>query len=125
MAAPDLNTAANTINARIAALALSATTETALLANAASSNKMLRVRSITVNNVGTTGTVDVTVRFYNAASGGTAFAFPAITIPVGGSVIVVGNENSLPLEEDRRLTVQASAANFATVICAYEEVTSA
>ncbi len=95
-----------------------------MLTNAASSNKMLRVRSVTVNNVGTSGTVDVTLRFYDAASGGTAFAFPAITIPVGGSVIVIGSENPLPLEEDRRITVQASAANFATVLCAYEEVTA-
>lgn len=124
MAAPNLNSSTNTINARVATLALSATTETTLLSNAASSNKMLRVRAITVNNVGTTGTVDVTLRYYSAASGGTATAFPAITIPVGGSVIVIGAENSLPLEEDRRLTVQASAANFATVICSYEEVTS-
>lgn len=124
MAAPNLNSSTNTINARVAALAMSATTETLLLSNAASSNKMLRVRSVTINNVGTTGTVDVTLRYYSAASGGTAIAFPAITIPVGGSVIVIGAENSLPLEEDRRLTVQASAANFATVICSYEEVTS-
>lgn len=124
MAAPNLNSSSNTINARVATLALSATTETTLLSNAASSNKMLRVRAITVNNVGTTGTVDVTLRYYSAASGGTATAFPAITVPVGGSVIVIGAENSLPLEEDRRLTVQASAANFATVICSYEEVTT-
>lgn len=124
MAAPNLNSSSNTINARVATLALSATTETTLLSNAASSNKMLRVRGVTISNVGTTGTVDVTLRYYSAASGGTATAFPAITIPVGGSVIVIGAENSLPLEEDRRLTVQASAANFATVICSYEEVTS-
>lgn len=124
MAAPNLNSSTNTINARVATLSLSATTETTLLSNSASSNKMLRVRAVTINNVGTTGTVDVTVRYYSAASGGTATAFPAITIPVGGSVIVIGTENTLPLEEDRRLTVQASAANFATVICAYEEVTT-
>lgn len=124
MAAPNLNSSTNTINARVATLSLSATTETTLLSNAASSNKLLRVRAVTINNVGTTGTVDVTVRYYSAASGGTATAFPAITIPVGGSVIVIGTENTLPLEEDRRLTVQASAANFATVLCAYEEVTT-
>ena len=124
MAAPNLNSSTVTINARTAPLALSATTETTLLTNAASSNKLLRVRAVTISNVGTTGTVDVTLRFYNAASGGTAFAFPAITIPVGGSVIVIGTENTLPLEEDRRLTVQASAANFAVVLCSYEEVTT-
>jgi hypothetical protein len=124
VAAPNLNLATNSIVSRTAPLALSATTEATLLTNAASSNKMLRVRSVTVNNVGTSGTVDVTLRFYDAASGGTAFAFPAITIPVGGSVIVIGSENPLPLEEDRRITVQASAANFATVLCAYEEVTA-
>lgn len=121
MAAPNLN-APTTINGKTTALALSATTETTLLTNAASSGKALRVKSVTVSNVNATATADCTLRYYSAASAGTAFAFPAVTVPVGGSIILIGAENPIWLEEDRRLTVQASAANYITVICSYEEV---
>ena len=124
MAAPNLYLSTNTVAGRTDPLALSATTETTLLTNASSSNKCLRVRAITVNNTSPAGTVDVTLRYYNAASGGTGTAFPAITIPVGGSVIIVGGENVIYLEENRRLTLQASAANYATALISYEEVTT-
>ena len=121
MAAPNLN-APGTITGKTLGVNLSATTESALLTNAASSNKALRVKSITLTNTSTAGTVDVTLRLYSAASGGTAYPWPAITIPVGGAVIPVGAENPIWLEEDRRLTVQASAANYATAVISYEEV---
>lgn len=121
MAAPNLN-APTTINGKTTAVNLSATTETTLLTNAASSGKALRVKSITVNNTNVSGTVDVTLRYYSAASAGTAFPWPTITIPIGGAVIPVGSENPLWLEEDRRLTVQASAANYATVVISYEDI---
>lgn len=121
MAAPNLN-APSTINGKTAGVNLSATTETALLSNAASSGQALNVKSVTVSNTNTSGTVDVTLRYYSAASGGTAYPYPAITVPIGGSVVIVGRENPLWLEEDRRLTVQASAANYATVVISYEQV---
>lgn len=121
MAAPNLQ-APTTIKGVTAALNLSATTETTLLTNAASSGKALRVKSITVANVNTSGVADVTLRFYSAASGGTAFPVGPITVPASGSLILVGAENPLWLEEDRRLTVQASAANYLTVLCSYEDV---
>lgn len=120
MAAPNLQSP-TTINGKTAGVNLSATTETTLLSNAASSGKAIRVKSITVANTGA-GTVDVTLRYYSAASAGTAYPWPAITVPIGGAVIPVGAENPLWLEEDRRLTVQASAANYATVVISYEEV---
>ena len=121
MAAPNLNSTA-TINGKTAAVALSATTETALLSNAASSNKALRIKHVTVSNSSTTLTCDITLRYYNAASGGTAFPIGAITVPAYGAVILIGAENPVWLEEDRRLTVQASASNQLTVLCSYEEV---
>ena len=121
MAAPNLN-APTTVRGMTAAVNLSATTETALLTNAASSGKALRIKHVTVSNTNATATADCTLRYYSAASGGTAYPSPAVTVPVGGSVILIGAENPIWLEEDRRLTVQASAANYITVICSYEEV---
>lgn len=121
MAAPNIN-APTSVTGKMDGVNLSATTETTLLSNASSSGKALRVKSITVCNTSTSGTVDVTLRYYSAASGGTAYPWPAITVPVGGAVIPVGAENPQWLAEDRRYTVQASAANYATVIVAYEEI---
>lgn len=92
------------------------------MTNAASSGKLLRVRSITVANTSTAGSSDVTVRFYSAASAGTAYPIGAVTIPVGAAAIIIGSENPQNIEEDRRITVQASAANYITAIASYEEV---
>ena len=77
MAAPNLNSTA-TINGKTAAVALSATTETALLSNAASSNKALRIKHVTVSNSSTTLTCDITLRYYNAA---VAQRFPSVRSP--------------------------------------------
>lgn len=122
MAAPNLQ-APTTINGKTTYVALSATTETTLLTNAASSGKALRVGVINVANVSSSGTADITVRVYSAASGGTGYRLVStLTIPVGASVIVVGKENPVWLEEDRRITVQASAANYLEVVCSYEEI---
>ena len=121
MAAPNLQTI-STCNGKTAPVALANTSETALVTNAASSGKALRVFSITVSNSSTTLAADITVRFYNAASGGTAFAIGPVTVPAYGTVIVIGTENPLYLEEDRRLTVQASASSQLTVLCSYEDI---
>jgi hypothetical protein len=121
MAAPNLQTPA-TINGKTAFLALSSASETAFIANAASSGKLLTLYSLTIANNSSAGTADVTIRVYNAASGGTAFVIGPITVPVGGAVIPIGAENRLNLEEDRRITIQASAANYLTAIASYDEV---
>jgi len=121
MAAPNLQTP-TTINGKTAFLALSSTNETAFLSNAASSGKLQTLYSLTIANNSSAGTADVTIRVYNAASGGTAFVVGPITVPVGGAVIPIGAENRLNLEEDRRITIQASAANYLTAIASYDEV---
>jgi hypothetical protein len=121
MAAPNLQTP-TTINGKTTFLALSSTNETAFLSNAASSGKLQTVHALTISNNSSAGAADVTVRIYNAASGGTAFVLGPITVPVGQSVIPIGAENKLNLEEDRRITIQASAANYLTAIASYDEV---
>ena len=121
MAAPNLQSP-TTVTGKTAPLALANTTETALLTNAASSNRAFRVKSITASNSSTSLTCDVTLRFYNAASAGTGFAIGPIMIPASGSVILIGAENPIWIEEDRRLTAQSSASNQVTILCSYEEV---
>jgi hypothetical protein len=120
MAAPNLQ-APTVINGKLAYVALSSTTEATLLTNAANSGKLLTVTSLTLCNTTTSGPADCTVRIYSAATGGTGYAFPALTVSQGNAVLPIGKENPFNLEEDRRLTVQASAGNYITVFCNYED----
>lgn len=122
MAAPNLN-APNTITGKTSYLGLSSTSETDLLTNAASSGKALRVTSLFLCNVDGTNNVDATVKIYDAASAGTGYEIVStLTVPADSTVTPLGRDISLWLEEDRRLTVTASAANDLTVVCSYEEV---
>jgi hypothetical protein len=121
MAAPNLN-ASPPVYGKTAYLNLANTNETNLLVNAASSGKAMRVTSLILVNTDGEANVDATVKLYSAASGGTAYpVVSTVTIPFDSTVSPLGRDLSIYLEEDRRLTVQASAANDLTVICSYEE----
>ena len=121
MAAPNL-AAPTTITGKTVYVSLANTNETTLLTNAANSNKALRLTSLTVANTGA-GAADISVSIYSAASGGTEFRIAsAVSVPAYATLIVISRESSVWMEEDRRVTVRASAANFLTVVCSYEDV---
>lgn len=122
MAAPNLN-APTTINGKTTYLSLANTTETTLLSNAASSGKAMRVTSLLLANINGTGGVDATVRIYSSASSGTGYEIcRTLTVPANATVVLLGRDAGVWLEEDRRITVTASAANYLAVVCSYEEV---
>jgi hypothetical protein len=122
MAAPNLH-APTTITGKTTYLTLANTNETDLLVNAASSGKALRVTMVTLANIDGVNNVDATVKIYTAASGGTGHALAStITIPADATVVLLGRDSSVWLEEDRRLTVTASAGGDLAVVCSYEEV---
>jgi|688.fasta_scaffold75450_6 hypothetical protein len=122
MAAPNLQ-APTTVTGKTTYLSLSATTETTLLSNAAASNKALRIANLTVANKSTTTSASIAAKIYTAASAGTGYSLAAtVTVPVGAVVILIGKENPVWLEEDKRITVTAGTANILDVVCSYEEV---
>jgi hypothetical protein len=122
MAAPNL-VSPTTINGKTTYLTLANTNETDLLTNASSSGKALRVTNLMMVNIDGTNAVDASATIYNAASGGTGFKIcNTLTVPADSTVVLLSRENSVWLEEDRRITVQASAASDLAVICSYEEV---
>ena len=122
MAAPNLQ-APTTVTGKTTYVYLSSTSETTLLSNAASSNRALRIANITVANTSATTSASIAAKIYTAASAGTGYALAAtVTVPVGAVVILVGKENPVWLEEDKRITVTAGTANILDVVCSYEEV---
>ena len=123
MAAPNVVNGA-TITAKSAMVALSSTSATSVVSNAASSGKVFKINMIQIANVDGTNACDVTVDMHSAAAGGgTAYSLVATaSVPADSSLIAVDKNTALYLEEDRSITVTAGTANDLEVIVSYEEI---
>jgi hypothetical protein len=123
MAAPNIVNV-STIIGKSATVALTSTSQTTLVSNAASSGKVFKINMIQVANVDGTNAADVTVDVHSAASGGgTAYSIVS-TVSVAGdsSLIALDKNTALYLEEDRSITATAGTANDLEVIVSYEEI---
>ena len=123
MTAPNIVNVA-TITGKSATVALSTTSQTTLVSNAASSNKVFKINMIQVANVDGTNAADITVDVHSAASGGgTAYSLVAtVSVPADASLVVVDKNTAIYLEEDKSITATAGAANDLEVIVSYEEI---
>ena len=123
MAAPNIVNV-STITGKTSYLALSSTSQTTLVSNAASSGKVFKINMIQVSNVDGTNACDVTVDVHSAASGGgTAYSLAStISVPADASLVVVDKNTAIYLEEDKSISVTAGTANDLEVLVSYEEI---
>ena len=105
--------------------ALSTTSQTTILNNAASSDNVLKVNMIQVANVDGTNACDITIDVHSAASGGgTAYSLVAtVSVPADASLIVLDKSTAIYLEENTSITATAGTANDLEVIVSYEQIT--
>lgn len=123
MAAPNiLNT--STITGKTDQVALTTTSQTTLLSNAASSGKVFKVNMIQVANVDGTNACDVTVDVHSEDDGGgTAFSLAStIGVPADASLVVIDKNTAIYLEEDMSITATAGTASDLEVVISYEEI---
>lgn len=123
MAAPNVVNVA-TITGKNAKVALSSTSATSIISNAAGSGKLLKVNMLRVTNVDGTNACDVSVNVYSAAAlGGTAYPIAStISVPADAALDVITKETAIYLEEDQSIGVTAGAANDLVVVASYEEI---
>lgn len=123
MAAPNL-ASLTTITGKTAAVTLSTTNATTILSNASGSNKVFKINSLFVANIDGTNNVDITVSYYTGANlGGTAFRLTStILVPADATLIVIGKDTQIYLEENTSIGATASAASDATIVCSYEDI---
>jgi len=123
MSAPNIVNVA-TITAKSFYLALSGTSATALVSNAASSGKVFKINMIQVANVDGTNACNVTVKYHTQDDiGGTGYALVStVAVPADASLVVIDKNTALYLEEDRSISVTAGTANDLEVIVSYEEI---
>lgn len=122
MAAPNIVNVTS-IYGKTALAALDTTLTTSLLANASSSNKLLKLNSIIVANKDGSSTANATISVYN---GSTDF-YLAYTIPVPAdtTLIVLGKDAPIYLEEGQSIRGGASANGDLDIIISYEELDDA
>ena len=98
---------------------------TTIVANASGSGKVLKINSLVAAGVG--DTTGVTVNIYDKATAtgaaNTVSIASTISVPTFSSVVVIGKENSIYLEEDRSLGVYCQPNQGSiNVVVAYEEI---
>jgi hypothetical protein len=123
MAAPNLANP-TTIIGKTTTVALTSTSATTILSNAASSNKVFKVNSLYVSNVDGTNAANITIQYYSAASlGGTAFPIVfTVTVPADSTLVVISKDTQIYLEENTSIGATASVANDLTVTASYEDI---
>ena len=123
MAAPNI-VDVSTIIGKSATIALSSTSQTTLVSNAAASGKVFKINMIQVANVDGTNAADVTVDVHSAAAGGgTAYSLVStVSVPADASLVALDKGTALYLEEDRSITATAGTASDLEVIVSYEEI---
>lgn len=101
---------------------LTTTTTTDILTCA--SDKVVKVNSIIVANIDGTNSADVTVYFYDSSVQGggahrTAIA-DAVTIPAKSTLVVIGKDSPIYLEESDQIEAGASANGDLHLTISYE-----
>jgi len=104
-------------------VALSSTSATSLLSNAASSGRVFKVIAIVAANVDGTNAADISVSRYSAAAlGGTAFPIAStISVPADASLIVADSTTPIMLAANTSLGATAGVSNAITMTVTYQE----
>lgn len=104
--------------------ALSTTSATAIVNNAASSGKVYKINSIIVANVDGTSAADISINVYSQDDlGGTAHALAStVSVPADATLVVIDKNTSIYLKEDQSIGATASAANDLVVVASWEEI---
>ena len=123
MAAPNIVNV-STITGKTAKVALTSTSQTTLVSNAASSNQVFKINMIQVANVDGSNACDVTVDVHSAASGGgTAYSLiSTASVAADSSLVVLDKNTALYLEENTSITATAGTASDLEVLVSYEEI---
>lgn len=123
MAAPNIVNVTSIIG-KTAVVDLTSTSATAVVSNAASSNKVFKVNSLYVSNVDGTNNAEITINLYSQDDiGGTATEIcKTVVVPADSTLVVIDKDSSIYLEEDRSIGAIAGVANDLKVICSYEEI---
>ena len=88
-------------------------------------NKVLKVNTIIVSNIDGSNNTDATVYFYDSSAAARYALASTVTVPADSSLVIVGKDNPIYLEESDQIEGGASEANDLQIIISYEEIDDA
>jgi hypothetical protein len=122
MAAPNI-VGVSSIYGKTMGAALGTSTTTDMLT--CPSNKVLKINSIIVSNVDGTDAANVTVNFYDSSAVARYALASTIAVPANATLIVIGKDSPIYLEEGDQIEAGASATSDLHIIISYEELDDA
>ena len=116
MAAPNIVSVA-TLTAKTAVQAVG-TSATAIVSNAASSGKVIKINALYISNVDGTNNAEINVDLYRSS---TAYHMAkTVVVPADATLDVISK--AIYLEEGDSLRLTANAASDLEAVCSYEEL---
>lgn len=88
-------------------------------------NKVLKINSIIIANVDGTNNVDVNVDFYDSSATARYALAHTVTVPADSTLIVLGKDSPIYLEESDQIEAWAAVGSDAEIIISYEEIDDA
>ena len=88
-------------------------------------DKLLKVNSIIVSNVDGSSGADANVAFYNADNTTAFHLAKTVLVPADSTLVVLGKDAPIYLEEGDKIQALASAAGDLEIIISYEELDDA
>lgn len=95
-------------------------TPTAILTNSAGSSNVIKLNNLIVSNINTTTNISVTVDLFRSAT-----SYPIsylITVPLSSSLVVIGKDTSIYLQEGDAIRTSATLNNSLVAVCSYETI---
>jgi len=119
MAAPNILNATSIYGKSVGA-SLDTTLTTDILT--CGSNKVLKVKSIIISNVDGTNSASATVYFYDSSASARYSLAYTVNVPADASLVVLGQDSPLYLEESDQIEAGASASGDLQIVISYEEL---
>jgi len=100
-----------------------ATSASAIVTNAASSGKILKINSLIIANIDGSNAADITVTIQNAAGNSVSSTIAnTVSVPADATLVIISKDTQIYLEEDMSIHLASSAAGDLSGTCSYDEI---
>ena len=98
------------------------TTTANIVQNASSSNKIVKINTLTVANINTAASfINVEVN----QAGTNTFIAKGIAVPANSTVVVIGKDTAIYLLENHSIQLTAGANSVIQAVCSFDEISAA
>jgi hypothetical protein len=98
------------------------TSLTEVLENPASSNQIIKINTLVIQNIDGTNAADITATISDANGSSDSSLAKQITVPAKSNLVLISKDISFYLLENKAINLQASAASDLLYLLSYETI---